>query len=140
MTTITNKPIILSDVMTGGARPECGALATFFGMVRNVHHGRNVKKLYYECYVPMAERQIALIRAEMMAKYRLSELSIIHRIGELGVGEIAIAVAGWSGHREEAFSGCREAVEKIKHEVPIWKKEYYEDGAYDWVSCLHEKN
>ncbi len=140
MSYITTLPIVPADFFTGQLKPECGALGTFFGMVRNVHHGKAVQKLYYECYAPMAEKQIAQIRSEMITKHGLSELSILHRIGELQVGEVAIAVVGWSGHRAEAFIGCRETVEKIKHEVPIWKKEYYEDGTTDWVSCLHEKN
>ncbi len=138
MTYVTAELISPADFFSGAIRPACGAMSSFFGMVRNEHHDKAVRKLYYECYVPMAEKQIDRIRTQVMMDHGLAELMILHRIGEINVGEIAIAVVSWSGHRAEAFSGCRETVEKIKHEVPIWKNEFYEDGTHAWVSCLHD--
>lgn len=134
VSTLPIDPAILLNQMKD---PASGGLATFFGIVRDHHQGKAVRSLYYECYGPMAERQIRIIRDEVAQRHRLRSLVIVHRVGMLGVGEMAVAVLSLSAHRAEAFDGCREAIERVKHEVPIWKKEFFEDGTHAWVSCEH---
>ncbi len=115
--------------------PSCGALSTFFGFVRDHHEGRSVTALYYECYPSMADRQIQRIQEELEGRLGPGSLRILHRVGHLDVGEVALAVAASSPHRAEAASVCMEAVERIKREVPIWKKEFFADGTSEWVRC-----
>lgn len=136
---MTYKPIIPEAFFLVKPPPSCGALSTFFGIVRNHHEGRAVRKLYYECYIPMANGQIGLIRESAMRRWELTEASILHRVGWLEVGEIALAVAVASAHRAETFAACEAIVAEIKHRVPIWKKELFENGSAEWVSCAHEK-
>ena len=116
---------------------EAGALATFFGVVRNHHEGKAVQKLYYECYTSMANKEIYSIREKALRRFELLDVRILHRVGLLEVGEIAIAVLVSSAHRAEAFEACSNIVNEIKHTVPIWKKEYYVDGTNAWVLCGH---
>ena len=138
MNFITTKQIFPEAFFKLKPDSACGGLSTFFGVVRNHHHGRAVKSLYYECYISMANRRIFEIRNEINEKYGLTELQILHRIGNLEVGETALAVLAGAAHRAEAFAACQETVERIKKEVPIWKKELFADGTQEWVRCDHE--
>jgi len=136
---ITQSPISLDEFLKNHAvAPDCGASAHFTGIVRNHHKGRAVKKLFYECYQPMAEKVIRKITDEVKNEWGVEKVDVVHRMGELVVGDIAVAIAVSSHHRDEAFSACRAMVDRIKHEVPIWKKEFYQDGTCDWVFCSHE--
>jgi molybdopterin synthase catalytic subunit len=138
MNFITTRAIVPEAFFLMKADPASGALSTFFGIVRNHHQGRAVKSLYYECYVSMANRSILRIRTDLMARYGLANLYVLHRIGHLEVGETALAVAALSAHRAEAFAACEETVERIKRETPIWKKEFFSDGSEEWVRCGHQ--
>jgi molybdopterin synthase catalytic subunit len=135
---ITTLPIIAEEFFFLRPDLSSGGLSMFFGIVRNHHQGRAVRSLFYECYVSMANNQIERIRKEIKARMGLSDIHILHRIGHLEVGEIALAVSAASAHRAEAFTACEEVVERIKKEVPIWKKEFYADGTHEWVRCHHE--
>ena len=138
MNFMTTQPILPENFLAAKPGRISGAWATFFGLVRDHHDGRAVKRLHYECYERMANSEIRRIREEMMARHGLDGLNILHRVGTLEIGEIAIAVACSSAHRAEAFAACEETVEKIKYTVPIWKKEFYEDGSSAWVAgCAH---
>jgi molybdopterin synthase catalytic subunit len=135
---LTTRPIFPEAFFIAKPDVRYGALATFFGVVRNHHEGRAVRGLYYEAYASMANRQIRRIKEDLEKRWKLGELRVLHRTGELAPGEIAVGVLCSSGHRAEAFAACEEAVERIKHEVPIWKHEFYEDGGSAWVlSCSH---
>ena len=112
-------------------------MASFVGLVRNHDEGKAVKRLYYECYFPMAEKMIENLITQAHNKWKLDEIRVLHRVGQLAIGEIAVAIAVGSAHREEAFESCRFLIERIKHEVPIWKKQIFEDGESEWVSCGH---
>ena len=116
---------------------DCGASACFFGWVRNHHEGRSVIRLNYECYEVLAEKEIGRIVLDVRKKYNCGEVRILHRIGMIEIGEIAVAIHAVSAHRDEAFRACREAIERIKQTVPVWKQEFYEDGAVAWVLCNH---
>lgn len=117
--------------------PDCGASASFLGWVRNHHEGRPVIRIHYECYPALAEKEIGRIVLETREKYSCGSVRILHRVGEIAVGEVAVAVEAASAHRDEAFKACREAIERIKATVPIWKQEFYRDGTSQWVLCAH---
>lgn len=113
--------------------PECGGLALFAGTVRDHHEGNAVKSLKYTAYKPMAERLVREIELDIEQKYGVSYVRVVHRIGHLGIGEVAIYVVARAAHRREAFAACEMAVERVKHEVPVWKEEFYLDGTSVFV-------
>lgn len=135
---ITGKPIHLEDFLAQRPSPSCGAVASFVGVVRGHHEGRQVKKIYYDCYWPMASRQIRGIIDNARNEFGVEEIRVLHRVGWLEVGEAAVAIVVSGVHREEAFSACRQVIEQIKARVPIWKKEVYTDGTDEWVmeACI----
>ena len=117
------------------ADPACGGYATFEGWVRDHNEGRAVRRLEYEAYAALAEREGERIVAEAIAKYGVQHAACVHRIGDLGLGEMAVWVGVSSRHRAEAFAACRYIIDEVKHRVPIWKKEHYVDGDSGWVNC-----
>ncbi|MBJ9985200.1 molybdenum cofactor biosynthesis protein MoaE [Acinetobacter sp. S40] len=120
--------------------PECGGIGIFQGTVRNHHEGRAVKALKYTSYTPVAEKMIRQIEQEITQKYGVSYVRVIHRIGALDIGGMAIIAVAYAAHRREAFQACEEAVERVKHEVPIWKEEFYMDGTSQFVEgcCIRK--
>lgn len=136
MKLITQEPILLKDFISEPP-PSCGGSAFFAGRVRNHHEGKRVERLFYECYEPMAEKEILRIIEEVRRETGVESLRAIHRTGRLEIGEIAVAIEAHSAHRDEAFRACRSVIELIKRDVPIWKKEIYSDGGESWVSCAH---
>lgn len=112
--------------------PGSGAICIFSGTVRDNNNSRKVLKLEYEAYKPMAEEKLREITSEILKKWEIEKVSIIHRIGTVLVGEASVIVAVSAPHREDAFLACRYGIDKIKKVVPIWKKEYFEDGE-TWV-------
>lgn len=134
---ITRTVIQVELFLSAGPAEDCGASACFFGWVRNHHQGKAVKRLNYDCYEALAEKELARISREVGEKYGCSEVRILHRCGMIEIGEIAVAICATSAHRDEAFRACREAIERIKTTVPIWKKEFYEDGTSAWTFCEH---
>ena len=134
---ITDEIINLQKFFSDEFSRSCGAVASFAGIVRNHDHGRAVKSLYYDCYRSMAEKMIKNLIEEAEAKWDVDEIRVLHRVGYLKIGETAVAIAVSSAHRDEAFQGCRSLIERIKKEVPIWKKQIFEDGITEWVLCGH---
>ena len=108
---------------------EDGAVVTFDGCVRNHSHGRHTLYLDYEAYESMALAKMKDIAAEIHAKFPIHRVAIAHRLGRLEIGETSVFIAVSSSHREAAFEACRFAIDTLKRTVPIWKKEYFEDGA-----------
>lgn len=134
---VTNDPISLSDFFEGKLEESCGAMASFVGVVRNHHGERRVKRLYYDCYQNMAEKEIRSIIEEIKREYPVKDIKVLHRVGWLEVGEVAVAIMVSSAHRDEAFSACRAVIDRIKERVPLWKKEVYLDDTFEWISCVH---
>lgn len=134
---ITKESISLEKILKNPVKPFCGAMVLFTGIVRNHHEGKRVKKLFYECYSRMAEKEIRSIIEEAQKKFSVQDVRVLHRIGWLEVGEVALVIIVSSSHRPEAFSACRMILEEIKKSVPIWKKEVYEDGTSEWVLSCH---
>jgi molybdopterin synthase catalytic subunit len=112
-----------------------GGLVTFSGTVRKETGGRRVVHLEYEAHVPMARKSFERIGAEVAQQWPGARLAIVHRIGRLLPGELAVVIAAAAPHRTAAFRACEFAIEQLKAEAPIWKKEFYEDGEV-WVG-LH---
>lgn len=110
-------------------RPEDGALAMFDGIVRNNSRGRKTLYLEYEAYEQMALKQMEELIEEALKKFPVRDARIVHRLGRIEVGESSVFIAVASAHRAAAFDACRWLIDTLKKTVPIWKKEYFEDGA-----------
>lgn len=111
---------------------EDGAVATFTGVVRNHHHGKEVLWLEYEAYEEMAETQIDGLVTEASRRWPISQVAVRHRLGHLDIGEVSVAIAVAAPHRAEALEACRWLIDTLKAEVPIFKKEAYAGGEV-WV-------
>jgi molybdopterin synthase catalytic subunit len=129
---VTGAPLSVDSlvdlVLTGGD----GAVVTFVGTVRNTHHDKKVLALEYEAYGGMAESEMKRIGIEMIRRHELHGIAMRHRTGKLAVGETSVVIAVSSPHRQAAFAACSEALDMLKATVPVWKKEYFEDGEV-WV-------
>ena len=129
---VRDAPLSLDEVVRAVASEEMGGIATFTGIVRRQSRGQRVVRLEYEAYVPMAERKLREIGAQLMMEQPGVRLAIVHRVGVLAVGEAAVVIAAAAVHRAAAFDICRAAIDRLKESVPIWKKEITEDGA-TWI-------
>jgi MoaE-MoaD fusion protein len=129
---VVDRPLRLEEVVEAVEGESYGGLVTFSGSVRDQTRGRRVVRLEYEAYPPMAEKRLAEIGAEVAGRFNGTRLAIVHRVGTLLPGELAVVIAAAAPHRKEAFLGCEHAIERLKQDVPIWKKEFYEDGEV-WV-------
>ncbi len=114
------------------AAPGVGGIVTFSGTVRDHARGKRVVALDYEAYQPVAEKMLSRIGDEARERWAIDSIAIVHRTGRLGVGEVSVVIAAAAAHRAEAFAACQYAIDRIKVIVPIWKKEFYEDGS-QWV-------
>jgi molybdopterin synthase catalytic subunit len=125
-------PIDVPAVLAQVERPEAGAIASFVGTVRASSRDRNVLHLEYEAYEGMAEEVMAQLASALKVEYDLCEVAITHRVGRVGIGEASVAIAISAPHRQDALAACAEAIDTLKHTVPLWKKEVYEGGE-EWV-------
>ncbi len=125
-------PLDVAEILAAVSSPNAGATVLFVGTVRAESGGRVVERLEYEAYEPMALRQAEQIAVGTMARHPGTEVALSHRVGSLNVGEIAVVVGASAPHRAEAFAACREAIEGLKGDVPIWKREVGPDGA-SWI-------
>ncbi len=115
--------------------PAAGGFATFEGWVRNRNEGRSVRQLDYQAFEELGIREGSRIIEEAIARFRLIDARCVHRVGALALGDLAVWVGAASEHRAEAFAACRYIIDEVKHRLPIWKKEHYEDGDSGWVNC-----
>jgi molybdopterin converting factor subunit 1 len=130
---LTPGPIDLGAVIAEVADERAGAVATFLGTTRIESRGRTVDHLEYEAYEGMAEKVMAEIAEALSARYDLCRVAITHRIGRVGIGETSVAIAVSAPHREHALAACKEAIDTLKVDVPLWKKEVYDTGETWWV-------
>jgi molybdopterin synthase catalytic subunit len=119
--------------MAGLAGPGDGAVATFAGVVRDNQDGRAVDHLEYEAHEPMAVKQMNRLAREATDRWGLTSVSMQHRLGPMTIGEVSVFIAVAAPHRAEAMEACRWLIDTLKSEVPIFKKEFFADGAMDWV-------
>ena len=116
---------------------DCGGYVAFEGHVRNINHGKGVLRLEYETYDELAEKELRRVATEAAERFGLKFVRAFHRKGRLEIGEPAVVVQVLSRHRGEAFAGCRYVIDELKARVPIWKKEFYDDGTSSWTQCHH---
>ena len=131
---VTTEPLSIQQVNDLVKRPTDGAVVTFDGIVRNNVDSRPVRYLEYEAYAAMAEKKLAEIGAEVQQKFAVGEIAMMHRIGRLEIGESSIVIAVAAPHRHAAFEACAYAMDRVKAEVPVWKKEFFADGADHWAN------
>jgi len=132
---ITLAPLSLEEVYALADDPANGAVVVMSGMVRNNTDGKSVVALEYQAYEPMAIQVFKQIVAEIRQTWaEVTHIVIHHRIGRLQIGEMSVLVAIGCPHRTEAFEACKYAIDTLKHNAPIWKKEHWEDGSSSWVS------
>jgi MoaE-MoaD fusion protein len=126
---LVTEPIKTTLVVASIKHPEDGAVAIFDGIVRNNSRSRRTLYLDYTAYEPMALRQMEQLAQQALAKYAIRDVRVVHRLGRLQIGETSVYIAVASAHRAAAFDACRWLIDTLKQTVPIWKKEYFEDGA-----------
>ena len=126
---ITRDPISASELASQLRAPQDGAVVVFEGIVRNQSLGRATLYLEYEGYEPMAIRKMEELGAEAKRKFAIDAIGMVHRLGRLEIGETSVAIVVTSEHRRAAFEACQYGIDRLKQIVPIWKKEYFADGA-----------
>lgn len=131
----SNSALDLQTLQQPLRREECGGYAAFEGWVRNHNEGLAVTRLEYEAFEALAIKEGEKIIAEAAVKFGVQHARCVHRIGSLGIGEVAVWVGVSAPHRDEAFRACRYIIDEVKHRLPIWKKEHYVNGDSGWVNC-----
>ena len=129
---IVTEPIDAQELIDAVQTPADGAVCVFYGVVREDSRNKKVRFLDYDAYPEMAEKKMRDILEEVRAKWPEQRAAIVHRIGTLGIGEASVVIAVGSPHRGESFEACRYVIDRVKEEVPIWKKEVFTDGE-EWV-------
>ena len=114
--------------------PDCGGIALFVGTVRNQSQQKEVIRLDFSSYKPMAIKEMERIAEWALADYEISKIAIHHAVGSLNVGDIPVIIAVSSPHRKAAFKACQFTIDTLKERVPIWKKEFFVDGDV-WVNA-----
>ena len=127
-------PVDVAALADAVADAAAGATVTFVGTTRRDNAGRQVLRLEYEAYEPMALREMRKLADEAGRRFGIVRIAIQHRIGVVAIGEVSVAIAVSAAHRAEAFDACRFAIDRLKEIVPIWKKEHFEGGEI-WVGC-----
>jgi molybdopterin synthase catalytic subunit len=122
-------PIVAAELIASVASEGDGAVALFLGTVRSSNRGREVLCLEYHAYEKMARLQMADLARKAEKRFKASRVALVHRMGRLEVGEVAVGVAVAAAHRSQAMDACRFLIDALKKQVPIWKKEFYEGGS-----------
>ena len=129
---LTTNPIDVGSVARRVVLPECGATVSLDGYAREWTRGRRTLYLVYEAYEPMAQRELKRLGTEVHERFDIAHIGIVHRTGRLEIGETSVVIAVSAPHRRAAFEACEWAIKELKRTVPIWKKEFFEDGEV-WV-------
>ncbi len=133
LTRVQEAPLSLDEVAGAVTDPAAGAVCTFTGTVRDHSEAGSVTGLTYEAWHELAEERLAELAAEIRERWSVCSVAIVHRVGERAVGEASVIVAVSAAHRAEAFEACRHGIERLKQEVPIWKREGLVSGEAHWV-------
>ncbi len=134
MIEISSQPINITAVIDAATSENAGAIDVFIGTVRNNSLAKNVVKLEYETYDAMAIKKMNELISEAKTMWPIEKVAIVHRKGVLQIGDIAVMIAVSTPHRAESFLACQWIIDNLKKVVPIWKKEFYDDGAI-WVAA-----
>jgi len=127
-------PIEVERLLAAAARPDCGAVVLFLGTTRDHHEGREVLRLEYEAYRPMALAALEQIEGDTVERHAVATCRIVHRLGVVPAAEAGVAVVVAAAHRGAAFDAARWAMDQVKRAAPIWKKEHYAGGDAGWVA------
>ncbi|MFI5458942.1 MAG: molybdenum cofactor biosynthesis protein MoaE [Isosphaerales bacterium] len=133
MIEISSSPIDAAAVTERVRSPHAGAVCTFLGTVRDLTDDRRTVALRYEAYPEMAMKKMTELEDEARRRWPVIELALVHRVGDLDLGEVSVVVAVSCPHRGQAFDACRWLIDTLKEVVPIWKQETWEDGKQEWV-------
>ncbi|MEA2555278.1 MAG: MoaE-MoaD fusion protein [Actinomycetota bacterium] len=133
LTRVTLEALSVDEALAFVADPAAGGTCVFVGTVRDHSAAGDVTGLRYEAWDEMADRRLKDLAAELTAGWDLRKVAILHRTGDLSVGEASVVIAVSAPHRREAFEACRHAIERLKEDVPIWKKEELTSGEAHWV-------
>ena len=134
MIKLTSEPIIVNEVIDSVYDAGAGAVDVFIGSVRNKTSEKKVVRLEFEAYEKMALSEMEKIATAAKKKRAVCQLSIVHRVGTLNLGDLPVVIAVSTPHRPDAFEACRYVIDTLKQTVPIWKKEIFEDGEV-WVAA-----
>jgi len=130
---ITREPIGPRDVLERVGAPEDGAVLLFLGVVRDHNDGAAVSGMTYDAYDEMATKVLAGIAGEAAERLGSDRVAVVHRVGELAIGDVSVAIAASSPHRAESFDATRYVIEEIKKRLPVWKKEHYVESESKWL-------
>lgn len=131
---ISDQEVSLDEVRKAVEHPGAGGICIFHGVVRDHADGKQVSRLDYEAHESLAEKEMRRVLEGVVAEHPGVRIAAVHRVGTLGIGDVAVCVAASAAHREDAFAGCRKAIDRIKETVPLWKKEWEQDGDARWVN------
>jgi molybdopterin synthase catalytic subunit len=134
LVSVSELPLDVAAHERAVTRTSAGAHVVFCGVVRDVDHGRRVVELDYEAH-PTAEKVLRDVAAQFAALPSIDGLAVSHRIGRLVIGDVALVAAVSSMHRCEAFDVCARLVDEVKHRLPVWKRQVFDDGTDEWVNC-----
>lgn len=129
---VREAPLSVDEVLRAVDDPAAGGTCVFIGTVREVDGGRSVTQLDYEAH-PVVEDTLRTVAEKVAADVPVCRLAAVHRVGSLRVGELAVVVAVSAAHRQEAFAACRQLIDDLKGQVPIWKHQLFGDGSDEWV-------
>lgn len=134
---VRETPLSVDEVLDSVADPRAGGTAVFLGTVRDHDHGRGVAELGYSAH-PTVEAQLRAVMEKVLGDISTAgrpvvKLAAVHRVGDLEIGDTAVVVAASAEHRQEAFEACRRLIDDLKAQVPIWKRQSFDDGGDEWV-------
>lgn len=130
---LRDAPLSVDEVRDAVADPAAGGVAMFLGVVRDHDHGHDVTRLSYSAH-PSATDELHRVAEKVAASFNVRALAVVHRVGELAVGDLAVVAAVACGHRGEAFEACRRLIDDLKATVPIWKHQLFTGGDSEWVN------
>ncbi|WP_258234212.1 molybdenum cofactor biosynthesis protein MoaE [Brevibacterium oceani] len=138
--TVITTGVVETEISTTALEPDvltdvCGAVVSFSGVIRDHDDGRGVRGLHYESH-PLAAQQIAEVAADIASRHSEVRLSVVHRVGDLEIGDVALAAVVASAHRTDSFLACAELIDEVKARVAIWKHQHFTDGTDEWVGAL----
>jgi molybdopterin synthase catalytic subunit len=130
---LRDSPLSVDEVRAAVADPAAGGVALFLGVVRDHDHGRGVTKLSYSVH-PTAPGELRRVAEKVAASFDVRALAVVHRVGDLAVGDLAVVAAAACAHRGQAFEACRMLIDEVKSTVPIWKHQQFTSGDSEWVN------
>jgi MoaE-MoaD fusion protein len=136
---VRDAALSVDEVITAVRHPSAGGIAVFMGVVRDHHQGKPVARLDYEAYRELADKEMRRIVDALTSEHAGTRIAVVHRVGELAVGDLAVVVAVSAAHRGQAFDVCRLVIDRVKDTVPVWKKEWAPDGSALWVNLVSEE-